>query len=91
MVLNAKTRYRQIKPDVDFHSKLVVDPRFLAAVEVALLQFTEATTGDGDVFASACAFHQVKGAKRFIETFLSLTETSPAIAKLKSHNLEERE
>lgn len=77
-----KTRFLKSKQDVEFHSSVTADPRFIRSVEAALLQMIYNETGDSNEAGASCKFNMLAGASNFVRVFFGISKPAEKLEKL---------
>lgn len=72
--MNPKQRFLADKPRVDFMQSLVVDPRFVDAVETALLQTVMELPVDTEPALAIAGYQRMVGAKLFLNQLMNIAE-----------------
>ena len=90
MLESPKKRFMQSQEDVQWHLDLVNSPRFLKAVDAALLSMMNGQPGDGNEANAASRYNMLAGATEFVRLFCSLSLPPEPMTVIKTHNLNPR-
>lgn len=86
MISSPKDRFQQAKENVSFMETLVYQPKFLEAIDVALLELEARMNETDDMQTAAARFNKMCGAKEYIRILMSLAELpKPGPAKIKQN------
>lgn len=87
-----KSRFLENQDAVKRHLDLIVNPHFIAASEVALLQLVrETVTGyDKNPQTALAGFHRIEGAYLYLQTLRTLGVSAPLPVISDPYNLDQR-
>lgn len=76
-----KIRFLKSKEDVEFHANITADPRFIRAVDAAMLQMIYSETGDSNDGQASCKYNMLAGASNFVRVFTNLSKVAEEVKR----------